>query len=402
MNEEEKSWLQALWEKANAPAFQLPEMQPPSGVDHPHARVGRTVLNTAGDLIEGFASPVGAISTLLSGGSSLAGRAGLLGISRGARALEAALSLPAVAQGAQQIATADSPGEALAGTLQTALGATGISGARTHSFPPKKVSEAYKRAKGMPLDEPSFATNWDEDLAKRTADAYDAMRHAPNDPQVSAAYGALADEVSEQFKFLRDRAGVRMEPHVGAGQPYASSAEMLDDIKRNNRLRYFPTEQGYGQPSPFGARPDTAMHATPSVAGPEFQMVEPANPMLRPGRSGLPVNDEFRAVHDYFGHGQRGFQFGPRGERNAYVEHSTMFSPQARKALTTETHGQNSWVNAGRHLRRADGSLPVKGDPDFVPVTSRPYADQKTGLLPNEFVIDPMQEVLLQALMKRR
>ena len=42
----------------------------------------------------------------------------------------------------------------------------------------------------------------------------------------------------------------------------------------------------------------------------------------------LVFNDLFRAVHDALGHGKEGFQFGPRGELNAYLAHSRMFSPE--------------------------------------------------------------------------
>jgi hypothetical protein len=374
MNEEE-TLLQALargvpdlWRRLNQPNVSVPDIAV-GAQEHPHSQFGKRALNFAGDVVEGLSSPAGLLAAALSGGASAAGRAGLLGISRGARALEAGLNAPAVVQGAQAAMTADSPGQATVGAATAALGARGMKTAGTHSFPPRKVSEAYRRYKGVGSEPPTPLTSWDEGLAKDTADAYEALPHAPGDPEVRAAYQALADETSDQFAFLRDRAGLQMEPWTSPGQPYANSTEMLDDIQTNNRLRYFPTEGGFGSGN-------TSAH-----------------PMLSPGRSGLPVNDEFRAIHDYFGHGQRGFQFGPVGERNAYLEHSAMFSPKARPALTTETHGQNSWVNAGPHLRRADGSLPRKGEPGFVPATARPFADQKAGLLP--------EEILLRALLGR-
>ena len=54
--------------------------------------------------------------------------------------------------------------------------------------------------------------------------------------------------------------------------------------------------------------------------------------------------------------------------------------------MTTETRGQNSWVNFNQSLRREDGSMPKKGDPDYVRPQDRPFAEQKIGLLPDEFV----------------
>ena len=52
-------------------------------------------------------------------------------------------------------------------------------------------------------------------------------------------------------------------------------------------------------------------------------------------------NDMFRAVHDVFGHAAAGRGFDPHGEEAAWLKHSGMYSPLARRALTTETRGQN-------------------------------------------------------------
>lgn len=61
--------------------------------------------------------------------------------------------------------------------------------------------------------------------------------------------------------------------------------------------------------------------------------------------TGLNSNEMFRAVHDAFGHGIRGNSFGPLGEEIAWGSHSQMYSPLARIAMTSETRGQNSFVN---------------------------------------------------------
>lgn len=86
----------------------------------------------------------------------------------------------------------------------------------------------------------------------------------------------------------------------------------------------------------------------------------------------MPYNDMFRIVHDYFGHAKEGNGFGPNGEENAYLNHAKTYSPEAQKALATETKGQNSWVNFGPHgeQNRANPSKTI-------------YADQKAGLLPD-------------------
>jgi hypothetical protein len=61
--------------------------------------------------------------------------------------------------------------------------------------------------------------------------------------------------------------------------------------------------------------------------------------------TGLNSNEMFRAVHDAFGHGIRGNSFGPVGEEVAWGSHAQMYSPLARIAMTSETRGQNSFVN---------------------------------------------------------
>jgi hypothetical protein len=82
----------------------------------------------------------------------------------------------------------------------------------------------------------------------------------------------------------------------------------------------------------------------------------------------------FRAVHDYFGHAKEGVGFGPRGEENAWRQHSAMYSDAARPAMTSETRGQNSWVNFGPH-----------GEANRANPEDTHYAEQKAGLLPPEF-----------------
>ncbi len=83
----------------------------------------------------------------------------------------------------------------------------------------------------------------------------------------------------------------------------------------------------------------------------------------------VPVHN---CVHDYFGHIKEGNGFRADGEENAWRSHSAMFSERARGAMTSETRGQNSWVNYGPHgeaNRTASSATTV-------------FADQKTGLMP--------------------
>lgn len=180
--------------------------------------------------------------------------------------------------------------------------------------------------------------------AKKIADAYDAAKHDPSDPKVKKAYDAFKKETLDQWNFLKSK-GVKMEPWAREGQPYKNSAEMQADVEKGHLFYY----TGGDMPAdhPMGAKIP----------------------------SGETYNEIFRAVHDYFGHTKDGNQFGPRGEENAWRAHSVMYGPEARKAMTAETRGQNSWVNYG-----------PKGEFNRANPTKTVYAEQKAALLPDEFV----------------
>lgn len=197
----------------------------------------------------------------------------------------------------------------------------------------------------------------DVEFAKRTANAYDTLTHNPVEPKTKAAYDALKKDVDKQWDYATNDMGIKFEPWAKEGQPYANSKEMVEDVKNNKHLYFFRGGEL-----------------------PEGNPLAQADP-----KTGLTYNDKFRAIHDLFGHAAQGNQFGPKGEETAYQLHRQMFSSAAVPALTTETRGQNSWVNYGKHLRNSEGQIPVKGEQGFVPATERPYAQQKTGLLPDEF-----------------
>lgn len=213
----------------------------------------------------------------------------------------------------------------------------------------------YHEANGARLGLPPFdpepsRLSLDKHLGRVTAAAFNSLRHDPHDPETKAAYDALKAETKAQYDHLVGR-GVKFEPWTREGQPYANSADMARDARENRHLYYFPSASGFGTDDQFKDHP----------------LMEPV-----PGMKGAVYNDLFRAVHAWYAHAMHGHQFGPQGELRAWHEHARMFSPLARKALTTETHGQNSWVNFGPHLRGDEGPL------------DKPFADQKAGILPEE------------------
>ena len=230
---------------------------------------------------------------------------------------------------------------------------------------------------------PSVRRELDENLSRRTADAFDAMQHDPQNPEVKAAYEQFKREILAQYEHAIGRGGIKFSPWMQEGQPYRNSADMRRDVRDLHHLWFFPTVSPTQEKS-FG---DTGGDLDPAV-----------NPLVE--RTGhtidgykMTVNDALRAVHDFFGHAAEGNEFGPAGEFNAWMAHARMFSPLAMKALTTETSGQNSTVNFGSHLRRQDGSLPKPGEPDYIHPRDRPFAEQKIGILPDDILEDHMNRL---------
>jgi len=225
---------------------------------------------------------------------------------------------------------------------------------------------------GIEHSNSSPVTEINEQNSKNIADAYDAMENNPNDPKVKKAYTALANETIMQYQDFIN-AGYTIEIYKGKGEPYANSDEMIKDVRDNKHMYIFSTEGGFGQEQIS----DQMREENPLLQKTELKDIN-GEPLL--------VNDLFRGVHDFFGHTELGNGFGIKGEENAWLNHSRMFSHEARRAMTTETRGQNSWVNFNQSLRREDGSIPKKGDPDYIRPQDRPFADQKIGLLSDEFV----------------
>ena len=214
----------------------------------------------------------------------------------------------------------------------------------------------YMRKRGMDASPIESYPAFSEERGRLIAAAYDQMKHDPSNPDVKRAYDAMIGETLDQYNALKG-SGIDFKfiPE-GMADPYAASPAMgYKDLVENGRLWVFPTDQGFGT---LGA----------DVAD---------NPLLaRVGRIGdlqdATANDAFRAVHDAFGHFGSGNPFFRRqGEERAFLEHQRMYSPDARGAMTSETRGQNSWLNSGPYATANRSALGA----DTV------FADQKTGLL---------------------
>ena len=225
----------------------------------------------------------------------------------------------------------------------------------------QKLAQDYTASAGIDKTPHEGLVSIDPEAAKRVADAYDLMKHNPDDPKVKASYDALIRETKAQWDAAK-AAGYTLEPWPHPGQPYADSGSpskaMAEDVRNNKHLYYYTGGEV-----------------------PENHPLSGTDPA-----TGETYNNIFRAVHDLFGHAKNGYEFGPRGEENAFLAHSKMYSDEAVPALLSETKGQNSWVNFGKHLRDENGDIPKRGEKGFVPATERPYADQKAGILPPEIV----------------
>lgn len=241
----------------------------------------------------------------------------------------------------------------------------------------RRLSRAYNQSRQLPVDKSAEGeyVEVDPKMSMRIADAFDAGTHSPTDDSVLSSYRAFANETLGQYKGLKD-AGFKMVPWGDSGQPYARSSDFIQDVAKNKRLYFFKTLNPDEEES-FG---DGSILDHPLLAKTGETVKDSAG---RPHE--MTYNDLFRAVHDLYGHVKEANPIGPRGEENAWRQHVRMFTPLAARAMTTETRGQNSWVNFGAHLRRPDGTIPGAQDADYVPLPNRPYSDQKVMLLPEEF-----------------
>jgi hypothetical protein len=250
-----------------------------------------------------------------------------------------------------------------------------------------EISERYSRSTGLPVQEPRRITELDQDQAAVIGKAYDEMKHDPTNPEVRRAYKALVQETLAQYDAILD-AGYSMEL---SNVEYDNSPDMIDDLRSRKVMRIFSTEEGFGS---------TGISAK----------ARRENPMLadsgRTDKDGKPllVNDVFRFVHDFFGHAKLGNGFGAIGEENAWNVHSLMFSPLAQRALASETRGQNAWVNfsgandAAFEIRNKAREARKNGDTkeakrlSNLAYSKMKFADQKIGLLPEEFSKSTYQE----------
>ena len=223
--------------------------------------------------------------------------------------------------------------------------------------PAVDAARRYAEKSGIAYEPLTEYAPVDRKMARKIAVEYDLMEDAPNDPLVKAAYDAMIDETLAQYEEILN-SGLTVQ-FIKGDDPYGNPRNAILDVINNNHMYVFSTRDGYGMD---GITPE-ALARNPMLRETPYRTAD-GDPML--------ANDVFRVVHDYFGHIKNGVGFRARGEENAWQSHAAMYSPLARRAMTSETRGQNSWVNFGPEAAfnaTASGADTV-------------YADQKTGLLP--------------------
>ncbi|NRA77279.1 MAG: hypothetical protein HRU18_03640 [Pseudoalteromonas sp.] len=222
------------------------------------------------------------------------------------------------------------------------------------------LAESYAKSKGIDYRRQSKYVEVDVDRAKRIADEYDKMKHDPNNPKVKEAYQNLIKQTLDQYKVLKD-AGYEFYFYDETNDPYNKSPwAAMEDLRNNKRMAVYSTEAGYGTLDSQDVSDNPMLDDT----GFKWEFKGEMKPVL--------ANDLFRAVHDAFGHGIEGAGFRARGEENAWQAHARLFTGSAVAAITSETRGQNSWLNYGPY---GDKNKTASLD-DTV------FADQKTGLMP--------------------
>lgn len=247
-----------------------------------------------------------------------------------------------------------------------------------HAPGPSKVvrdsARAYMKSRGDKYSPPTDYAKVDPAAATAVAKAYEALpefddeaavKAQPNYHEVKVAYEAMAKETRAQFDHVIKETGLKIDfvKDTESDEYRDSPRRAIDDINENNHLWIYSTRSGFGE---------TKLKKLPSWH-PLLQETD----ITISGEKAL-VNDLFRIVHDYYGHAKEGVGFRASGEFNAWRQHSSMYSPEARRAMTTELRGQNSWTNYG-----PKGAANRKAS-----VEDTVFPKERMGLLP-EWANDP-------------
>jgi hypothetical protein len=248
---------------------------------------------------------------------------------------------------------------------ETALdGSPKIDGATGPDIRLVNIAENYAKENEIDFKRQAEYVTIDPEFSQRIAEAYDVMENDPTNPDVVRAYDDLIDQTTAQYKALED-AGYSFYLFDDTTDPYdGNPTNAMRDLRKNKRMGVYSTAAGYGPDDDFNILDNPMLRDT----GMKWPLGSPNGP-----KETVYANDLFRAVHDAFGHGLEGSGFRGRGEENAWQAHVRLFTGDAVKALTSETRGQNSWLNYGPYGKK-NSTAKLKGTT---------FAKQKVGLMPS-------------------
>jgi hypothetical protein len=226
------------------------------------------------------------------------------------------------------------------------------------------AAEEYAEQNGISYSRQETYVEVSPERAARIAQAYDEMEHNPQDPAVKEAYDDLIRQTRAQYDVLVD-AGYEFTFFDSETDPYDGNPwNAIRDLRNNQRMAVYGTYDGYGTEGiTDGDVDDNPLLVDTGLRWKDQNGVDQV----------VTGNDLFRAVHDAFGHGIEGAGFRARGEENAWQAHARLFTGPGLAALTSETRGQNSWLNYG----------PFGETNQTASVLDTVFAEQKAGLMPD-------------------
>ena len=185
----------------------------------------------------------------------------------------------------------------------------------------------YRESVGLP--EPDFGiplTEIPADLGRARKVAAMAILNFEKEPsaETRAAYDELVEQTQAQLRQM-EKAGVSVE--------YLSAQEIKDRGLDPTGLNPYPTAEAQMR----DVRDNKRLMIASLVDYPESY-----HPILDSSKGG--AYDQFRAVHDYYGHVAAATGFDRHGEFQAWLHHTSMFTGKARLAASSELHVENSFL----------------------------------------------------------